>query len=362
MSDTIINLTHNMFTDLERPLVEHGRLSASAFRYDSGVCALRVANELGQLVLLPFQGQQIWSAIFGGRDLTMRSMFSQPRPTQAYLETYGAFLVHCGATAMGVPTVEDSHPLHGELPNAPYDRAWLVAGEDTRGPYLGMSGEYEHIVAFSHHYIARPEVRLHAGATRFPISIAIHNLKRSPMELMYLAHVNFRPVDNGRLVYTAHCTPEHVRVRQSIPSHLRPPAGYAEFLSELTQHPERHNLLAPGMAFDPEVVFFVDYLADATGWAHSMQVHPDGSADYIAHRPDQLNHGVRWISRTADQDCLGIILPATAEPEGYHAEKAKGNIRTLNPGDSVRFDMEAGYLAPVEVPGFEAKVARVLGA
>jgi hypothetical protein len=362
MSDTIIHLTPNMFGERERPLVEHGPLTASAFRYDSDVCALRLANELGQLILLPFQGQQIWSAQFGGRDLTMRSMFSQPRPTQAYLETYGAFLVHCGATAMGVPTAEDSHPLHGELPNAPYDRAWLFAGKDARGAYLGMSGKYEHTVAFSHHYIARPEVRLYSGATRFTMSMTVHNLKRTPMELMYLAHVNFRPIDNGRLVYTAHCTPEHVRVRKSIPSHVRPPAGYAEFLSELSAHPERHNVLAPGMAFDPEVVFFIDYLADASGWAHSMQVHPDGSADYIAHRPDQLDHGVRWISRTADQDCLGINLPATAEPEGYHVEKAKGNIRTLDAGQSARFDMEAGYLSAAETSQFESSIRSILEA
>jgi hypothetical protein len=362
MSDTIIHLTPEMFTTMERPLAECGALSARTFRYPSGVCALRVANELGQLVLLPFQGQQIWSAQFGGRELAMRSMFSQPRPTQAYLETYGAFLVHCGATAMGVPTAYDSHPLHGELPNAPYDRAWLAIGEDARGPYLAVSGEYEHIVAFNHHYIARPEVRLYAGATRFPISMTIHNLKRSPMELMYLAHVNFRPVDNGRLVYSAHCTPEHVRVRKSIPSHVHPPAGYAEFLAELSEHPERHNVLLPGMAFDPEVVFFIDYLAGADGWAHSMQIHPDGSADAIAHRPAELNHGVRWISRTADQDCLGIILPATAEPEGYLAEKAKGNIRTLDAGRSVRFEMEAGYVSAVEVPQFEAAIRAILEA
>jgi hypothetical protein len=121
-------------------------------------------------------------------------------------------------------------------------------------------------------------------------------------------------------------------------------------------------VLAPGMAFDPEVVFFIDYLADAGGWAHSMQVHPDGSADYIAHRPDNLDHGVRWISRTADQDCLGIILPATAEPEGYHAEKAKGNIHLLGAGQSVRFEMEAGYLSAVEVPQFEATIQDILKA
>ena len=80
------------------------------------------------------------------------------------------------------------------------------------------------------------------------------------------------------------------------------------------------------MAFDPEVVFYVDYLAGEDGWARTMQVHPDGSADVISHRPSQLDHGVRWISRTPDQDALGMCLPATAEPEGYHVEKAKGNV------------------------------------
>jgi len=173
---------------------------------------------------------------------------------------------------------------------------------------------------------------------------------------MYLAHANFRPVDYGRLVYSAPCSPEHVRVRRNIPSHVHPPAGYAEFLDELAAHPEKHNVLAPGLAFEPEVVFYVDYLADAEGWAHTMQVYPDGSADYIAHRPSQLDHGVRWICRTPDQDALGMALPATAEPEGYRAELAKGNVRSLAGGESVHFEMEAGYLAPDQAARVAAKI------
>ena len=335
---------------------KEGGLSAIAFHYDSGVCGLRLENERGHITLLPFQGQQIWDAAFGGRVLTMRSMFQQPRPTQVYLETYGGFLLHCGATAMGCPGEGDTHPLHGELPNAPYQKAWLAIGEDERGAYMGLSGEYQHTVAFNTNYVAKPEVRLYAGSTRISISITIENLKRTEMELMYLAHVNFRPVDHGRLVYSAPCTPEHVRVRASVPAHIHPPEGYVEFLRELEEHPERHNVLAPGLAFDPEVVFFIDYLADEEGWAHSMQVHPDGSADFISHRPDQLDHGIRWICRTPDQDALGLCLPATAEPEGYHAEKAKGNIRLLPAGGSVRFELEAGTLTREEAQDMEARI------
>jgi hypothetical protein len=361
MNTTIFHLSPDFFATRERPLIESGSLSASTFLYDSGVAGLRLRNDQGELVMLPFQGQQIWSATFGGRNLTMKSMFDQPRRTLDYLSTYGGFLLHCGATAMGVPMGEDTHPLHGELPNAPYQKAWIVLGEDEGGQYIGLGGEYRHTVAFSFNYVAQPLVKLYAGASRCWIGITVTNLKKTPMEFMYMAHVNFRPVDNGRLVYTAPATPETARVRKSIPSHVHPTPDYLEFLQELQRHPAKHNTLSPDLPFDPEVVFTFDYQADDDGWAHSMQVYPDGSADYIRHRPAELDKGVRWISRTPDQDALGLVLPATAEPEGYHAEKAKGNIKSIPGGGSYSCMMEAGWLSPGEAEAMEERINGILG-
>lgn len=360
MTDTTIRLVPEAFGQRETLLVEHGELSASTFRFESGVLGLRLRNGLGSLVMLPYQGQQVWSAEFQGRNLTMKSMFDQPMPTQAYLETYGGFLLHCGATTMGVPTGDDTHPLHGELPNAPYRSAYLQIGRNANGEYLALGGRYQHTVAFQHNYLAEPLVKLYAGPSIFRVELSIVNLKRSEMELMYLAHINFRPVANGRLVYSAHCTPEHVRVRRSIPSHVHPKAGYVEFLDELAEHPERHNVMLPDLLFDPEVVLFVDYLADERGWSHTMQVHPDGSADYVAHRPSQLDTGVRWISRTADQDAMGMVLPATAEPEGYLAERAKGNLKYLPPGGKFYVELEMGAMAPAEAMAMKERINRLL--
>lgn len=360
MGATRFHLSPAMFEPKERLLVEHGKLTAHSFRYDSGVAALRLSNGLGDLVLLPYQGQQIWSAQMGGRELTMKSMFTQPQPTQIYLHTYGGFLIHCGMTAMGVPAEGDTHPLHGEMPNAPYQEAWVIAGEDENGQYIGLHGHFQYTVAFNHNYRAEPTVKLYAGSTLFSIRLEVTNLKRVPMELMYLAHVNFRPVDNGQLVYSAPGTPESVRVRRSIPSHIKPGPGYAEFIEELARHPERHEVLAPGLAFDPEIVFAIDYLADAQGWAHSMQVFPDGSADYIGHKPAQLGKGVRWISRTPDQDCLGIFLPANAESEGYTAEKAKGNLKLLEPGATWACEMWAGALSPDAAQEMQQRIEAIL--
>ena len=229
-SETLIHLSPRLFTEEEKPFIEAGPLSASVFRFEAGVAGLRLKNEVGQLVLLPYQGQQIWSAEFRGRVLTMKSMFPEPRPNRPYLETYGGFFLHCGFTAMGVPGRDDKHPLHGELPNAEYSQAHLVLGQDDNGAYIGMGGQYQHTVAFGCNYIARPLVKLYAGSSLLRVAMEVTNLRSVDMEYMYLAHINFRPVDYGRLVCTAPCTPERVRVRQSVPAQLKCPPGYHEFV------------------------------------------------------------------------------------------------------------------------------------
>jgi len=133
-----------------------------------------------------------------------------------------------------VPAATDSHPLHGELPNVPYQEASLVLGRDARGEYLGLGGRYRHTVAFSANYTAEPLVKLYAGSSLFAVSMTITNLKRSPMELMYLAHINFRPVDHATLVDTALRGPGHVGVRADLPDYQTFPAEGDQLLLWVT--------------------------------------------------------------------------------------------------------------------------------
>jgi hypothetical protein len=356
MPETTINLSPAFFSEREKTLVSQGELTATTFLFESGVAGLRLQNSRGELVMLPYQGQQIWSAIMDGRNLTMKSMFDEPNPTRNYLETYGGFLIHCGVTAMGVPGAGDTHVLHGELPNAPYQKAHVVLGEDSKGRYIGLGGVYHHTVAFATNYLAKPLVKLYEGSTMFEVVLEVENLKNSPMELMYLAHINYRPVNNGRLVYSAPSTPEYIKVRTEIPTHIKFPDGYKEMVEDLAKYPEKHNVLSSSKKYDPEVVLFIHYLADENGWGHTMQVLPDGSADYVKHKPKQLDHGVRWMCRTADQDALGMIEAATAEPEGYTAEKAKGNIKIVKSKSTWRCEIEMGTVSAKEAAKVEKAV------
>jgi hypothetical protein len=57
---------------------------------------------------------------------------------------------------------------------------------------------------------------------------------------------------------------------------------------------------------------------------------------------------------------LGLILPATAEPEGYTAEKAKGNIKVLPPGGEFYCEMEVGALSEPEAAEMAGHIRKIL--
>ena len=135
-----ISLTPSFFGETEKVLFEHGKMSLSLFRYSTGIRGMTLKNARGYMTVLPFKGFQVWRAGFDGHELVMKTLFDEPTESTEYCKTYGAFLIHCGLTAIGNPDVGagDTHPLHAELPNIGYDKAWAVCGEDEKGKYVEL--------------------------------------------------------------------------------------------------------------------------------------------------------------------------------------------------------------------------------
>ncbi|MFW6181972.1 MAG: DUF4432 family protein, partial [Spirochaetota bacterium] len=342
--------------------LEYGGLSARGFVYPGGVRGVRLENDVGHVELLPFKGQQIWDAWFQGRRLTMRSPVQHPRRTDFFLHTYGCFMMHCGALRMGCPGPEDDHRLHGELPCAEYQDTAILFGSDEGGDWIALSGAYYHDTAFTAHYLARPRVTMRAGSSLLEITMEIVNRSSYPMDLMYMCHVNFRPVEGGRIVQSAGWDPGSMRLRRSVPRHVQVSEEYLAFIAKLEQDPDLTRVIRSGDQYNPEVAFFMDMVrADREGMAHFMQVHPDGTADYIGYRPRELGHATRWITRTADQEALGVALPATCDPEGYTAEKNKGNLKQVDGGSTVTFTVTTGYLDQERAEDMERRIAAITG-
>ncbi len=343
-----IELEKSWFTSSEKVIVKSGEFSASLFTYPTGIEAVRLKNARGELVMIPYQGQQIWNAVFDSRSPRMRNMFDQPYPAEVIVDTYGTFMYHCGALRTGNPGPEDDHPLHGELTCAKYHSAALLLGEDQNGAYLGLTGTFHYKKGFGDFYDAEPKVLLRAGSAMFDLSMQVTNVGNYRMDLMYMAHINFNIGDDARIVQTGGWSVEDMILRTSIPSHVHPTPEFLAFMDRLKKDPKATEILRKQDIYDPEIVFFQPRLhRGKDGLARVMQVHQDGTSDCVAYDPEILNKHVRWILKNKNQSVIGI-LPATCEPEGYTAEKKKGNVRSLGAGERVLFAMRAGTMSRKE--------------
>jgi len=352
-----IVLKKESFVQREERFVEGKGVSAGLLRYSSGICGVKLINQFGFVTVLPFNGQMIWDAEFGGRSLKMRMPFSEPREAASFLDTYGCYLMHCGALRMGCPTPEDHHAQHGELPYANYDSASLIAGEDECGEYIGVTGVFEYNRAFGDHYKASPCVKIYAESTLIDITMRVENLSDTPMELMYLCHINNDAAAGGEIEQTLPWDAQHMELRYSLPQSVQADDSFAQFLGRIQNDAYITSHIGEQDIYDPEVVFFLHGpKTDPDGWAHFLYIHPDGSADYTSYRPAELDHCTRWIARSHGRSALGLAMPATADAEGYLAEKRKGNIKLIAPMGSFNTRFKAGYLNPQQVAQMKEKI------
>ena len=357
-----IYLYERYFTEKEMPLFSQGELKASLFTYSTGVKAVKIQNSKGSATLLPYMGQMVWRCDFNGRELTMKTPFDEPIQAKVtYSETYGCFLMHCGLTAMGNPTAEDTHLPHGELPVCKYQQVYLVYGSDEKGNYVGLSGVYTHMACYELNYDFSPIVKLYENASSLDVEVTFTNNKDVPLEYYYLCHINHRPIDGSKLYYTA--DRKKIKVNHEVPENYFDQAGAKatnEYLNALDKDQSlMDDIGAKGQAYRPEIVFNCVYNQDENGNAYTMQVYPDGTACYVIHKPEELPYGVRWISRTDEEDTLGMVLPATAEHFGKLYCQANNQQRYLKKGESVTYHMETGVLDKAEALKMQEKIKKM---
>lgn len=357
-SDAVFNLSPEMFPARgELVLATGDGFTVTAFRYPSSVEGLRIENRRGQVTVLPYLGQMIWDAVFDGRRLTMGNVFPHPRKGASIIETYGAFAYHAGVLRNGAPGPEDDHPLHGEMPVAGMDSAHLRFGRDDAGAFVELCSETEYVMGFGPHYIARPRVRLRADSGLIEVEMAVENLSAHPMELMYMLHANFDFVAGAQIHQPAAFSPEGTVVRKTIPGHVTPSQAFLDLLDDLSGNPARMQTLDEPALYSPEQVFYVRGLGtNAEGRTRLVMALPEGDACSVSYRPEDLPHCVRWILNDGDAQVAAFALPSTCEPEGYTAEKAKGHVRILPPGETARFPVTLGYLSAQEAPAAIAEV------
>lgn len=334
--NTLIPLHKSLFTDRPTLIIKNNHFTAHAFRYASGVEGLRIENSQGYLTVLPFLGQMIWDAEFCGQNLKMDNMFSEPKPVKTVVETYGCFAFHSGLISNGCPSPEDNHPLHGEMPCAAMDSAWLSLSANS----LQVCGKYEYVMGFGHHYLAEPSVKLTTDCALFDIQMSVTNLASVPMPLQYMCHMNYAYVDDAQLSQNVPDTA--IMLRESIPGHVHPTPQWLEFNQAIQSGKITLDQLNQPSLCDPEIVFFIDNLAQYTQHPEFRMTSPEGTSFVTRFSASELNYATRWILYNGDQKVGAFVLPATCRPEGFLAAKNNQTLIWLEAGEKRQFTVTTG--------------------
>lgn len=357
MPPITLQLHKSFFRAQPLEIIHAAGCSAEIFIYDTGIEAVKLKNQRGYLIILPYYGQIIWQAVFDGVDLTMQSHFRAPRPASDIVGTYGCFMFHSGLLRNGNPGAEDTHALHGEMPVAPMDSARIETGIDDEGPWLALVSEREYLMGFGDHYRAQPRVTMRPDSAQFEIRMEVENLSQNPMELMYMCHANFAYVEGAELIQPTSFTAADTVIRTSIPGLVKADEAYLQRLARLARDPRDTAVVSAALQPDPELVFSLKNLRMAAdGRVHTLLRRPGGDAFMVQYDPAEFSHLLRWILANAMQKVCAFAMPATCGVEGYHAEQRAGNVRTLAGGDSAQFTVKLGYLTAQETPAEAARI------
>ena len=332
MGDDSIRLAlgKTFFAEGERELLRTSAYFASLFRYRSGVEAVRVAAGRGELVWLPFLGQQIWDWRIDGKSQKFEGFVEEPAFGRDFLQNYGAFLIHCGITAMGNPGPNDRHLHHGELPVARFDEAWLELRREGGREELSLRGRVRWHVPFVAEYVFEPSLRLSPDGLSMSVEARLENPSRAPLDYMYLAHINFPFAGAERLASTTPFDAGHISVRD-------------EGIPGLGARPEGIKRIERSANYEPELVAILDDRGSPGGVAGSIMRYADGASRWVRQGTAELDHHVIWMTHTPDRGACGFHLPSTAGPRGLAAERALGNVKRLAPGGSATLSYSLGY-------------------
>lgn len=348
-----VKLQKNFFSHFKNDFINYGNFKIKIFRYSSGVEALEIENSKCSFVFTPFKGQQIWHFKVEGKEISMKTTIKEPKNTMMYLENYGGFLYHCGIISFGAEDI--LHPRHGEIPNAVYDSAYICCDEDEKGKYIRLGGELNHDTAFVRKYKFCPEIMLYEDSSVFKINVRIENLRAYPMEYMYLCHINFCPIDGAKIICSAKQDLEHIHICHTDGSDKL--VNYMNLLKKDITY--MNDVGAENQCYDPEMCFVVKYEADIGGRGYTLQYNNEGAC-YVSHPVGILNSGIRWISRTENEDAMGMVLPATTEYMGFENAKRNGGFKILEANQTLEFYIEAGYLCKVDADKVKEKIAAII--
>jgi galactose mutarotase-like enzyme len=252
-------------------------------------------------------------------------MFYDPKGF-GWLRTFGGgLLTGCGLTNVGSPEEDEgeSNGLHGRLSHLParhvsIDESWQ--GDECS---FSIRGEVRQAQVFGENLSLRRSITTGLGSRCISVHDVVTNRGPKPSPLMVLYHCNFGfpLLDSGCELRAAdHAVqPRDETLRQGLENWMRfqpPTQGYSE------------------------QVFYHDLPADREGWAAIQLVNAARSVTLtLRFQKASLPNLIQWKMMGQGTYVLGLE-PANCRVEGRSAERSRGTLQILEPGEEREFRVE----------------------
>lgn len=280
------------------------------------------------------RGLDIHDASYKGKALAWQSAgeitspsFYEPEGTGWLRNFHGGWLNTCGLTNAGSPGRDDlgEYGQHGRVSNLPAHvlgcgGRWLA---DEYELWLEASLRETSVFGFNLQLTRRLTARL--GESSLQIADTIENLgdRAAPFMLLYHCNFGFPLLAAGsRLVMKKKSTrPRDEAAKPGLGTHLvmdHPQSGYAE------------------------QVFFHEMIPAKDGFVNIALVNEDLQlAGYVSYRQQELPELIQWKQMGTGTYVLGIE-PANCLVMGRAAERQRGTLRMLAPGESCETVLRLG--------------------
>jgi hypothetical protein len=331
-----------------RELLNHvGGLSQlggiTAFEYSQGkakgVGAIRVRTAAGlEFSVLPEKGLDIFEASYQGRSLSWHSpvgvvhpAFYDARDIQWLRSFPGGLVSTCGLISAGSPSEDQGEHfgLHGAIANTPADNVaceenWV--GDDCM---LRVSGTVRETRVHGENLLLRRSIETSLGSRSLFVRDSVENQGFQPTPLMLLYHLNFGfPLltDRSRL-YTksANVEARNEHSRRTIEK-------WAEFEAPIRNLAER--------------VYYHDMKPDEERKVTVALVSDESARDFgvaVKYSAATLPSFIQWKMTSVNHFVLGLE-PANCRVEGRKAERERGTLVVLEPGQKQDFVVEISVL------------------
>ncbi|MHB9023935.1 MAG: aldose 1-epimerase family protein [Armatimonadota bacterium] len=280
----------------------------------------------------------ITSASFRGRSLCLHAPGGQAHPTYyepaglGWLRTFsGGLLATCGLSNVGGPNTDEGEELglHGRIGTLPAEELGFW-GEWVGDEYwMHVTGTVTEGVIFGNPLRLTRRIKAQLGGNSIHLEDTVENLGAQPAPLMILYHCNFGfPLlsPGAELVLDS---------REAVPRDAASAPELGNYMRFQEPTPDYG-----------ETVFYHDLAADNDGDVRLALVNralDGGLGISMRYHKKTLPRFTQWKMMKSGTYVLGLE-PGNCQVGGRAAERARGTLQVLQPGEARAFRLEIGIL------------------